>query len=84
MPITENTLARKSILLIEDDTELTLLMTDYFGQHGFSVEAVHDGRSGLARSLEGGFDLIILDVMLPHPATASNSCANCENASPLP
>jgi two-component system response regulator CpxR len=56
---------RKSILLIEDDTELTLLMTDYFGQHGFAVEAVHDGRTGLARALEGSFDLIILDVMLP-------------------
>jgi two-component system response regulator CpxR len=57
--------SRKSILLIEDDTELTLLMTDYFGQHGFDVEAVHDGRTGLARALEGAFDLILLDVMLP-------------------
>jgi two-component system response regulator CpxR len=57
--------ARKSILLVEDDIELTLLMTDYFGQHGFDVEAVHDGGAGLARSLEGAFDLIILDVMLP-------------------
>jgi len=57
--------ARKAILLVEDDTELTSLMTDYFGQHGFTVEAVHDGRTGLARSLEGTFDLIILDVMLP-------------------
>jgi len=56
---------RKSILLIEDDTELTLLMTDYFGQHGFAVEAVHDGRTGLTRALDGSFDLIILDVMLP-------------------
>ena len=40
-------------------------MIDYFGQHGFTVEAVHDGQSGLARALEGTFDLIILDVMLP-------------------
>ena len=35
--------SRKSILLIEDDTELTLLMTDYFGQHGFDV--IHYGVS---------------------------------------
>ncbi|HMC59046.1 MAG TPA: response regulator, partial [Candidatus Solibacter sp.] len=55
----------KSVLLIEDDSELCLLMTDYFAQHGFRVESAHDGRSGLARSLEGNFDLIILDVMLP-------------------
>jgi two-component system response regulator CpxR len=40
-------------------------MTDYFAQHGFRVESAHDGRSGLARSLDGNFDLIILDVMLP-------------------
>jgi two-component system response regulator CpxR len=57
--------ARKSILLIDDDTELTALMTDYFSQHGFAVEAVHDGSTGLARALEGRFDLILLDVMLP-------------------
>jgi two-component system response regulator CpxR len=62
---TDTTTARKSILLVEDDTELTSLMTDYFAQHGFQVEAAHDGRSGLARALEGAFDLIILDVMLP-------------------
>jgi two-component system, OmpR family, response regulator CpxR len=55
----------KSILLIEDDTELCALMTDFFAHHGFRIESVHEGRSGLARSLEGDFDLILLDVMLP-------------------
>ena len=55
----------KTVLLIEDDLELCALMTDYFGQHGFRVEAVHDGRSGLARALAGTYDLILLDVMLP-------------------
>lgn len=55
----------KSILLIEDDTELTSLMSDYFTQHGFQIDAVHDGRAGLARALERRYDLIILDVMLP-------------------
>jgi two-component system response regulator CpxR len=57
--------ATRSILLIEDDTDLCALMRDYFAQLEFHVEAVHDGRSGLARAIEGGFDLIILDVMLP-------------------
>jgi len=55
----------KSILLVEDDLELCLLMKDYFAQQGFRIDAVHDGRTGLARSIEGEFDLIILDVMLP-------------------
>lgn len=55
----------RSILLIEDDVELTLLMRDYFSQFDFQIEAAHDGRVGLARALEGGHDLVILDAMLP-------------------
>ena len=57
--------ASRSILLIEDDTDLCSLMRDYFAEQGFDIEAVHDGRRGLARSIDGAFDLIILDVMLP-------------------
>ena len=57
--------APRSILLIEDDTDLCSLMLDYFAQHGYLVEAIYDGRNGLARAIEGGFDLILLDVMLP-------------------
>jgi DNA-binding response OmpR family regulator len=53
------------ILLIDDDSELCSLMAEFFSEHGFGLEAVHDGRSGLARVLEGGFDVVILDVMLP-------------------
>ncbi len=58
-------MAEKSILLVEDDTELCALMTDFFSQHEFSLEAAHDGRRGLSRALEGSFDLVILDGMLP-------------------
>src|SRR5437899_702422 len=34
-------------------------------EEGFAVELVQDGRSGLGRLQRGGFDLCILDVMLP-------------------
>ena len=61
----DTTRSARSILLIEDDLELCSLMKDYFSQQGFRIDAVHDGRTGLARSLEGEFDLILLDVMLP-------------------
>jgi len=40
-------------------------MADFFAQHEFAIESVHDGPRGLARALEGSYDLIILDVMLP-------------------
>ena len=55
----------RSILVIDDDTELCALMRDYFTENGYRVELAHDGSRGLARSLEGEFDMIILDVMLP-------------------
>jgi len=55
----------QSILLIEDDVSLCRLMSTYFAQHGFEVETAQDGPGGLARAIEGGHDVIILDVMLP-------------------
>jgi two-component system response regulator CpxR len=40
-------------------------MAEFFSQHEFAIEAAHDGPRGLARALEGQYDLVILDVMLP-------------------
>ena len=54
-----------SILLIDDDIELCELMREFFEQHGMDLEAVHDGRRGLAQALHGEQDLILLDVMMP-------------------
>lgn len=50
---------------MDDDTDLCALMSDFFSQHDFAIEAAHDGPRGLARALEGEYDLVILDVMLP-------------------
>lgn len=58
-------ITQKSILLIDDDVELCGLMEEYFGERGLHLECVQDGRQGLAKALEGGADLVILDVMLP-------------------
>jgi two-component system response regulator CpxR len=52
-------------LLVDDDAELCALMKDFFSEHGLALEAVHDGRAGLARAFDADVDLIILDVMLP-------------------
>jgi two-component system response regulator CpxR len=54
-----------SILLVDDDVELCELMREFFEQHGMRLEAVHDGRRGLAQALHGEHDLILLDVMMP-------------------
>jgi two-component system, OmpR family, response regulator CpxR len=53
------------ILMIDDDVELCELMSEYLGKEGFDISAVHDGAAGLRAALEGGYGLVILDVMLP-------------------
>jgi len=65
MPETISESPQRSILLIEDDRDLCSLMQDFLAQHRFLIETAHDGSRGLARALDGDFDVIILDVMLP-------------------
>jgi two-component system response regulator CpxR len=53
------------LLVVDDDVELCSLLEEFLLREGYSVECVHDGNSGLEKALQGGYDLIILDVMLP-------------------
>ncbi|MEN3110699.1 response regulator transcription factor [Uliginosibacterium paludis] len=53
------------VLLVDDDTELCALQAEYLRAEGFEVEAVYDGEQGAGLALEGGFDIVVLDVMMP-------------------
>jgi len=53
------------LLIIDDDVELCGLLKEFLQREGFAVECAHDGQSGLEHAKLGGYDLIILDVMLP-------------------
>lgn len=53
------------ILIIEDDTAIAEIERDYLEIDGFTVEIAPDGPAGLESGLHGGFDLILLDLMLP-------------------
>jgi len=54
-----------SALIIDDDTELCALLEEFMKREGLEVSFAHDGVHGLERALAGGFDLIVLDLMLP-------------------
>ena len=56
---------KRRLLIVEDEEAIRTGLIDVFVYHGFEVEAVADGRDALDRALVGGFDLILLDVMLP-------------------
>jgi two-component system, OmpR family, alkaline phosphatase synthesis response regulator PhoP len=55
----------KRILLVEDEPGLVLTLTDRLSGEGYEVESASNGETGLDRALAGGFDLVLLDVMLP-------------------
>ena len=55
----------KRILLIEDEEDLILTLTDFIRSEGYSVESAADGESGLDLASRENFDLLILDAMLP-------------------
>jgi len=54
-----------SLLLVDDDVELCGMMGEFFAQEGHQLECIYNGREGLAAALNGSYDLVILDVMLP-------------------
>jgi two-component system, OmpR family, response regulator len=53
------------ILLIEDDRRLAELLVRRLRAEGHEAETCDDGIEGLAQAESGGFDLLIVDVMLP-------------------
>ena len=55
----------KKILVVDDDLYLRELYQEVLRSEGYEVEAAEDGEMGLAKLHIGGFDLVVLDVMLP-------------------
>lgn len=53
------------ILVIEDDKGISELQRDYLEMSGYTVECAHDGKTGLERIADGGWGLVVLDLMLP-------------------
>jgi two-component system OmpR family response regulator len=53
------------ILLIEDERDLAQALSRALGDDAFAVDIAADGDDGLARALDGDYDAIVLDLMLP-------------------
>ena len=57
------------LLVIDDDTRLAAMVSDYLGAAGFRVETAASGEAGLARLAEAAarepFDALVLDLSLP-------------------
>lgn len=54
-----------SVLLVDDDTELSKLLEEYLQSEQLTLESAHDGPSGLEKALATHPAVVVLDVMLP-------------------
>lgn len=54
-----------NVLLIEDEPHLVAVIQKGLREEGLNVSAAYDGETGLDLLSNGGFDLVILDIILP-------------------
>ena len=55
----------KPLLVVDDDRKLCALIRDYLEPMGWAVSMRHTGTEGLAAALDGEYEAVILDVMMP-------------------
>ena len=55
----------ETLLLVDDDSELTAMLKTYLVNEGYAVETALNGREGLDKALNGHFAAIVLDIMMP-------------------
>ncbi|MHB8064753.1 MAG: response regulator transcription factor [Ruminiclostridium sp.] len=55
----------KQILIIEDDLNIAEMERDYLQLNGYTAEIAQDGAQGLKMALQGIYDVVIVDLMLP-------------------
>jgi DNA-binding response OmpR family regulator len=66
-------------LVVEDEQRLAELLKDGLEREGFAVDLACDGREGLWMATENSYDVIVLDVMLPH-LNGTTLCARLRRA----
>ena len=53
------------LLMIEDDRALAEMVATYLGRAGMTLDHRESAEAGLAAALQGGYDAVVLDLMLP-------------------
>jgi len=55
-----------SILIADDNRQIVSILTEYAKKEGFAVTVAYDGSEALQKAFDIEFDIILLDVMMPH------------------
>ncbi len=54
------------ILVVDDDRAVQTMLVDLLEERGYEVDTARNGRQALDRLREGGVDMLLLDVLIPH------------------
>jgi DNA-binding response OmpR family regulator len=64
-PLLDPTDRKVSLLVVEDDENISTAISEYFSRAGYSVRTVEDGLTGVKSALDDPPDAVVLDLMLP-------------------
>lgn len=53
------------ILVVDDEAKIRMIIKEYAEFEGYEVEQAADGMEAVEKARDGGFDIIIMDVMMP-------------------
>ena len=56
---------KKKILMVDDDENLRLILTDKLNVSGFDAVSASNGKEGLEKAIEMHPDIILLDILMP-------------------
>ncbi|MBK1614494.1 DNA-binding response regulator [Rubrivivax gelatinosus] len=54
------------VLIVDDDVELTAMLSRYIRREGFDTHGVHRGEIGVAEALTGQYSIVVMDIMMPN------------------
>lgn len=55
----------KCVLIIDDDLDFQLMISDVLGNRGFKVRSLLEGRAGIVHKIAKKSDIVLMDVELP-------------------
>jgi len=78
-----NILAKKDILIVEDETNIVRILELEFAHEGYTFDASLDGSDALVKFEDNSYSLILLDLMLPE-ISGLEVCRNIRKVSDIP
>ena len=64
-PVPDSGERKVSLLVVEDDENISTAISEYFSRAGYNVKTVEDGLNGVKAALDDPPDAVVLDLMLP-------------------